>query len=158
LPGLLKNFEIIHRTGRGGYESVVQEAGRAGIKVGHGGYHPYPFLRQEISHAYAATDLVISRAGANALTEIAANAKPAIIIPIKTSANNHQELNAYAFSEAGAAVVLNQDNLGENILLEKIDEIMGSNELQFELSERIKKFYQPDAAEKIAKEIIKLAS
>lgn len=157
LPSLLKKYEIVHQTGRSGYETVVREAGRAGIKAGHSGYHPFPFLWKEMAHAYAAADLVVSRAGANALAEIAANAKPAIIVPIKTSANSHQELNAQFFSEAGAAVVLNQDNLGENILLEKIEEIMASNELQFELSERVKKFYQPDAAEKIAKEIIKLA-
>ena len=54
--------------------------------------------------------------------------------------------------------MLNQDNLGENILLEKIEEVLGSGELQYEMSERIKKFYNPDAAEKIAQEIIKLAN
>jgi len=158
LPDLLKKYEVIHQTGKGEYESVVREAGKAGIKAGHGGYRPVPFLREEMAHAYAAADLVVSRAGANALTEIAANAKPAIVIPLKTSANNHQELNAYAFSEAGAAVVLNQDNLGENIFLEKIEEVMADGGLQFELGERVKKFYDPDAAKKIAGEIIKLAS
>lgn len=158
LPKLLKNYEIIHLTGDREYQNVVEEAGRLGIKAGHGGYHPFPFLRGEISHALAAADLVLSRAGANALTEIAANSKPAIVVPLKTSANNHQELNASAFAEAGAAVVVDQDNLGENILLEKIEGIMANGELQFELSERIKKFYNPEAAKKIAEEIIKLAS
>jgi UDP-N-acetylglucosamine--N-acetylmuramyl-(pentapeptide) pyrophosphoryl-undecaprenol N-acetylglucosamine transferase len=158
LPKLVKNFEVIHLTGGSEYENVIQEAGRAGIKVGHSGYHPYPFLREEMAQALAVADLVISRAGANAVSEIAANGKSAIIIPIKSSANNHQELNAYALQEAGAAVVLEQDNLGENIFLEKIEEVMNNGELQFELSERIKKFYNPDAAEKIAGEIIKLAN
>lgn len=158
LPKLAKNFEIIHLTGSSDYESVIQEAGRAGLKVGHNGYHPYPFLREEMAQALAVADLVVSRAGANAISEIAANGKPAIIIPIKSSANNHQELNAYALSESGAAIVLEQDNLGENIFFEKIEEVMNSGELQFELSERIKKFYNADAAEKIASEIIKLAN
>jgi len=157
LPALLKNFEIIHLCGSGDFDNVVHEAGRVGIKAGHNGYHLYPFLKDEMAHAIAAADLVISRAGANAIAEIAANGKPAIIIPIKLSANNHQELNAYALSESGAAIVLSQDNLGENIFLEKIEEIMGSRELQYEISERIKKFYVPDAAGKIAEEIIKLA-
>lgn len=158
LPKLVKNFEIIHLAGTGEYEGVVQEAGRIGIKAGHGsGYWPFPFLRGEMAGALAVADLVISRAGANAISEIAANGKPAIIIPIKSSANNHQELNAYALQEAGAAIVLEQDNLGENIFFEKIEEVMNSTELQFELGERIKKFYSPDAAEKIAQEIINLA-
>jgi UDP-N-acetylglucosamine--N-acetylmuramyl-(pentapeptide) pyrophosphoryl-undecaprenol N-acetylglucosamine transferase len=158
LPRLLKDYEIIHITGKSEYENVIQQAGQEGIKAGFGGYHPYAFLREEISNAFAVADLVISRAGANTLTEIAANGKPAIIIPIKSSANNHQELNAYAFSESGAVIVISQDNLGENMLEEKIREVMNSKELQFEMSERVRKLYNPDAAKKIAEEIIKLAS
>ncbi len=157
LPKLIKNFEIIHITGNIDYENAVQEAGRLGIKVGREGYHPFPFLREEFIHALAAADLVISRAGAGAIAEIAANGKPAIIIPIKFSANNHQQFNAYALAEAGAAIVVEQDNLGEDIFLRKIEEVMGNQELQYELSERIKKFYNPAAAKKIAEEIIKLA-
>ena len=158
LPKLLKRFEVIHLTGSSDYENVIQEAGRIGVKVGHGGYHPFPFLREEMARALVAADLVVSRAGANAIAEIAANGKPTIIILIKSSANNHQQLNAYALQEAGAAIVLEQDNLGENIFFEKIEEVMNSAELQFELGERIKKFHNPDAAEKIASEIIKLAN
>ncbi|MCX6762357.1 MAG: glycosyltransferase, partial [Candidatus Moranbacteria bacterium] len=115
---------------------MVQEVGRLGIKIGHSsGYHPCAFLKEEMAHALAVADLVVSRAGANAISEIAANGKPSIIIPIKSSANNHQELNAYALLESGAAIVLNQDNLGENILLEKIEEVLNSGELQYELGE-----------------------
>lgn len=156
LPELLRSYEVIHQTGEGEYENVVREAGRTGIKIDHEGYHPRAFI-DEVPHAFAVADLVISRAGANVLAEIAANAKPAIIIPLKTAANDHQELNAYAFSEAGAAVVVSQDNLGENLLLEKIEEVMNNNEERFELSERVKKFYAPDAAKKIAQELINLA-
>lgn len=158
LPKLLKSCEVIHLTGNNEYENVIHEAGALGIKAGYGGYHPFSFLREELAHALAVADLVISRAGANALTEIAANGKTAIIIPLKSSANNHQELNAFAYAEAGAAVVLDQDNLGENLFLEKIEEALNDKEIRFEMSERIKKFHDPDAAKKIAQEIIKLAS
>jgi UDP-N-acetylglucosamine--N-acetylmuramyl-(pentapeptide) pyrophosphoryl-undecaprenol N-acetylglucosamine transferase len=157
LPKLLKKWQTIHLTGKNEYESVLQEAGKLGVKAAHGGYHPYPFLFDELWHAFSAADLVVSRAGANALTEIAANAKPAIIVPIEGSANKHQEQNAFAFSQAGAAVVLGQDNLGENIFFEKIEQVLEDKEFNFELRERIKKFYNPKAAEIIAGEIIKLA-
>lgn len=157
LPELLKKYEIIHQTGRNEYDSVIQEAGRLGVKAGRGGYHPYPFLSEELPHALAAADMIINRPGANSIGEIASNAKPAIIVPPNFSANGHQSLNAYALQEAGAAVVLDQDNLGENIFLEKIEEIMNSAELQFELAERIKKLHDPEAAKKIAEEIINLA-
>ncbi|MDD3487442.1 MAG: undecaprenyldiphospho-muramoylpentapeptide beta-N-acetylglucosaminyltransferase [Candidatus Moranbacteria bacterium] len=158
LPQLLKEYEIIHITGEGEYEEVIGQAGREGIKAGVGGYHPYPFLRGEMAQAFAASDLIISRAGANSLTEISAVGKPAIIIPIRFSANNHQELNAYVLSESGAAIVLAQDNLGGNMLLEEIEKVTNSHELQFDLSERIKKLYVPGAVKNIAEEIIKLAN
>lgn len=155
---IIKEYQLIHVTGKLDYETVVREAGKIGVKAGRGGFHPYPFLREDLKHAFAVSDLIISRAGANALTEIAANAKPAIIIPISGSANKHQEQNAFAFSQAGAAIVLEQGNLGENILWGKIKEVMGDKELDFELRERIKKFFNPRAAEIIAEEILKLAS
>jgi len=157
LPQIVSRYQVIHLTGKLEFENIVHEAGRLGIKAGHGSYHPHPFLGEEMKHALAAADLVISRAGANAISEIAANAKPSIIIPIKYSANNHQEFNATELLEAGAAVVLSQDNLGENIFLEKIKEAVENSELRCELSERIKKFHDPNAAQKIAEEIIKLA-
>jgi UDP-N-acetylglucosamine--N-acetylmuramyl-(pentapeptide) pyrophosphoryl-undecaprenol N-acetylglucosamine transferase len=153
----LKQWQIIHLTGEKEYASVVQEAAKIGVKAGHGGYHPYPFLFEELPHAFAIADLVISRAGASVITEIASNAKPAILVPIEGSANKHQEQNAFALSQAGAAVLLEQSNLGENILLEKIRQIIDDKELSFELSERIKKFYNPKAAAAIAEEIVKLA-
>jgi len=157
LPKILKKYQLIHITGKVDYEDIIHEAGKLGIKAGREGYHPYPFLHEELKHALAVSDLVISRAGANAMTEIAANAKPAIIIPIADSANNHQEQNAFAFSQAGAAVMLEQNNLGENILLGEIERTIESRELSFELSERVKKFYNPKAAEIIAREIIEIA-
>src|SRR4030042_6375163 len=73
LAKLLARYEIIHITGREQYEKVIHEAGVLGIKANHGDYHVYPFLKEEISHALSAADLVISRAGASAATEIAAN-------------------------------------------------------------------------------------
>jgi UDP-N-acetylglucosamine--N-acetylmuramyl-(pentapeptide) pyrophosphoryl-undecaprenol N-acetylglucosamine transferase len=157
LPKIIKRWQVIHITGKKEYENVIQEAGKIGIKPGHGDYKAYPFLSKELPHAFAAADLIISRAGAITLTEIAANQKPAIIIPIEGSANKHQEQNAFVFSQAGAAIVLEQANLGENIFFEKIEQALEDKELRFELSERIKRFYNPEAAKIIASELIKIA-
>jgi len=158
LQKAMKKWQIIHLTGKNEYDSIIHEAAQHGIKAGREGYHPFPFLGEELPHAFAAADLVVSRAGANAITEIAANGKPAILIPLQGSANNHQEQNAFAFAQAGAALVLEQDNLGENLFYEKIEEVIEDKELGYELSERIKKFYNPKAAEQIAEEVIKFAS
>ena len=91
------------------------------------------------------------------IAEIAANGKPSILVPLKTAANNHQQANAFSVAQAGAAVMLEQDNLGENILMEKVKEILDNKEERYEISERIKKFYNSQAAEKIAGEILGLA-
>ncbi|MFA5871365.1 MAG: undecaprenyldiphospho-muramoylpentapeptide beta-N-acetylglucosaminyltransferase [Parcubacteria group bacterium] len=157
LKRLLKSYQIIHIIGKGEYESVIHQVGELGIKAGHEGYIAVPFLGEELPHVFALADLIISRAGANVMTEIAANAKPSILIPLDGAANNHQEQNAFVFSQAGAAITLEQNNLGENILFEKIEEILGNEELRFEMSQRVKKFYNPEAARVIADELINLS-
>ena len=72
LPKILKKWQLIHVTGKKEFESVVSEAGKLGIKAGREGYKVFPFLTKELPYAFAAADLVVSRAGAVTLTEIAA--------------------------------------------------------------------------------------
>jgi len=154
LPELLHKYQIIHQTGMENYEEVVKKAGELGIKAGREGYHPVAFVGEEIKDILAAADLVISRAGSSSIAEIAANGKPAIIIPLAVAANDHQRMNAYAIAKGGGCVVLEEDNLGENMLLRNIDEILGNEELRNKLSTNIRSFYQPDAAERIVEGIM----
>lgn len=156
LPDLLRRYEVIHQTGEKNYENVVRKAGELGIKAGREGYHPIPFVKEKLNDILAVADLVISRAGANSISEIAANKKPAILIPIEKSANEHQRMNAYSLAEAGGAVVLEENNLGENMLLKNINEIMGDEVLREKLSNNIAGFYNPDAAEKITQGIVEI--
>jgi UDP-N-acetylglucosamine--N-acetylmuramyl-(pentapeptide) pyrophosphoryl-undecaprenol N-acetylglucosamine transferase len=127
-----------------------------GFKAGREGYHAFAFIGDEMKDIFAASDLVITRAGANSLSEIAANGKPAIVIPIESSANNHQRMNAYALAKIGGCVVLDESNLGEHVLLNQINEIMESETLRNKLSTNIKNFYHVDAAERIAEGIISM--
>ncbi len=156
LPQLLKKYQVIHQTGEKNLEDVEHKAGQLGIKAGRDGYHPVAFIRDELKDILAAADLVVTRAGANSLSEIAANGKPAIIIPIERSANNHQRMNAYSIYKTGGCVVLEESNLGENIFLSRIEEILQNSELAGKLSENIKQFYHADAADKIAEGIIEI--
>lgn len=158
LPQLLAHFQIIHQTGEANYENVVREAAFMGIKAGHGGYYPVGFMNaNKLRDAFALSDLVISRAGATFITEIAANSKPAILIPISQSANDHQRMNAYALAKIGAALVLEETNLGEHILIEKIEKILSDEQLRQTMIAEIKTFYHPNAAEVIANSIIEIA-
>jgi UDP-N-acetylglucosamine--N-acetylmuramyl-(pentapeptide) pyrophosphoryl-undecaprenol N-acetylglucosamine transferase len=157
LPRLIQHAQIIHQTGENNYEKVVREAGEQGIKAGREGYFAAPFLDFEIiRQAYALADLVITRAGANIIAEIAANAKPTILIPLEGSAQDHQRMNAYALAEIGGALVLEESNLGENIFFEKVEKILFDEELKKNMSEKISAFYHPQAAENLANGVIEL--
>jgi UDP-N-acetylglucosamine--N-acetylmuramyl-(pentapeptide) pyrophosphoryl-undecaprenol N-acetylglucosamine transferase len=108
---------------------------------------------QQMRDAYAAADVVVSRAG-SAIFEIAALGKPAILIPLKGSAQEHQMQNALEFAKHGA-VVMDQDNLLPHLL---ISEIQRAYDQRATLSEQIKKFAKPDAATIVAQELLSAAS
>ena len=159
LPELLSRAQIIHQTGANNYERVVHIAGEAGIKAGREGYYPIKFLDTDIQrNALAAADLIVSRAGANSIADIAANQKPAILIPLDKSANDHQRMNAYEIAKVGGAIVLEETNLGENILLKKIKEILDNEDLRKNMSGKIKAFYHPQAPEHLAQGLIELVN
>jgi len=153
LPRLLSAYEIIHQCGELNYETLKKEIGDKPF------YHLLPFLDEDqLKNAYAATDLIISRAGASSISEIAANTKPSIIIPLPGSASDHQKENAYNYAKTGATVVLEQENLTPNIFEGKIIQLLEDPALRQKMSEDTKLFYKPDAALKIAEEVIKLGN
>jgi UDP-N-acetylglucosamine--N-acetylmuramyl-(pentapeptide) pyrophosphoryl-undecaprenol N-acetylglucosamine transferase len=154
LPQLMHKYQIVHQTGENNFKEVSRVAGELGFKVGHDGYCAVPFLQEELIDVLAIADLIISRAGSTSIAEIAANKKPAIIIPLETSASDHQRMNAYSLARVGGCVVMEENNMGEHMLLEKIDEIMESETLRSKLSENIGTFYHPDAADKLADGIL----
>lgn len=159
LPKLIQYSQIIHQTGENNFEKVVHSAGEQGIKAGRDGYFAAPFLDFEvIKKAYALADLIISRAGANIIAEIAASAKPSILIPLENSAQDHQRMNAYALAEIGATLVLEESNLGENMLFQKTEKILFDESIRKDMSQKISAFYHPKAAEYIAEGIIELGS
>jgi UDP-N-acetylglucosamine--N-acetylmuramyl-(pentapeptide) pyrophosphoryl-undecaprenol N-acetylglucosamine transferase len=156
LPELLRRYQVIHQTGEANLEETKRRAGELGIKAGHEGYYPVAFIRDELKDILAISDLVVSRAGANSISEIAAKGKPAIIIPIEKSANDHQRMNAYSVARMGACIVLEENNLGETIILNRINQVMDDSNMQAKLSENIKNFYHPDATERLADGVLGL--
>ncbi|MFC1608648.1 undecaprenyldiphospho-muramoylpentapeptide beta-N-acetylglucosaminyltransferase [Patescibacteria group bacterium] len=157
LPELLKHAQVIHQTGDDNYEDVIDAAAIEGVKAEREGYFPIAFLNAEdMSDCLAISSLVISRAGASSISEVAANKKPSILIPLFKSANNHQSMNAFALAEVGGAVVLEESNLGEHILMQKIEKILNDSEFSGKLSENIGAFYNPDAKSQIADGILGL--
>lgn len=157
LPDLIQHTQIIHQTGEENLEEVSQMAAQQGIKVGRDGYLAFSFLQaEETRDALVAADLVISRAGANSIAEIAATRKPAILIPLASAANDHQRMNAFELAKIGGAMVLEEKNLTKSMMLSDIKKLLADKELQSSMSSKIGVFYHPDAAEKIADGIIEL--
>ncbi|MDI6602854.1 MAG: UDP-N-acetylglucosamine--N-acetylmuramyl-(pentapeptide) pyrophosphoryl-undecaprenol N-acetylglucosamine transferase [Patescibacteria group bacterium] len=121
LPELLKNFEIIHQSGEKNFEEVKAESRVILPEELASFYHLFPFLNEEeLKQAYAACDLVVSRAGSGSIFEIAAARKPSILIPLSEAAQNHQFKNAYAYAEKGATIVLEEANFTPHFFLEKL--------------------------------------
>lgn len=149
---LARNYNLIHQTGEGDIERARFLASR--LKPAEKkSYRPYSFLKTEMGLAYALADIVISRAGANALINLAAWRKPSIIIPLPSSAQDHQSENARLLARAGAIRMMPQANLTGLRLASEIDGILKNKEAQAYLAEGIHKFYNQDAAGDLAKVI-----
>lgn len=155
LSDALKDFEIIHQTGRKLFEQAQAESR---VVIGEDArkfYHPVAFLSEkELSHAYQAADLVISRAGAGSIFELAANGKASILIPLPSAAQNHQIKNAYAFAEKGAALVMEETNIKPYFFLERLKFLFSRPEELKLMATRAKEFSNVRAAEIIANYII----
>jgi UDP-N-acetylglucosamine--N-acetylmuramyl-(pentapeptide) pyrophosphoryl-undecaprenol N-acetylglucosamine transferase len=158
LPRLLAKYEIIWQVGEKNYEFVSREIIENLGKIPDN-CHILSFLgEKQVAEALAVASLVVSRAGATSIFEIAACGKPSIIIPLPTSAHDHQRENALEYAGAGAAVLLNQENLTPSILLNEISQILDNRELAQKMSISAKTFFRPDAARQIAEELINLAT
>jgi len=160
MPGLLKICQVIHQVGvqTSKFAPSPKRLWRVGDKIQNSkniGYRRYGFLKsKEMVDAYAVADLVISRAGSNTLFELAALEKPSILIPLPTSAQNHQLRNARIFEESGAARVILQKDLTQQVLLKNIKDLLDNKERLEEISRNVSKLAKLDATRKIAKMII----
>jgi UDP-N-acetylglucosamine--N-acetylmuramyl-(pentapeptide) pyrophosphoryl-undecaprenol N-acetylglucosamine transferase len=155
---LVEKAQIIHSTGKSNFESVKGEAEVSmGESVHKRRYHPFPLLNQsQLRNASFIADVVVSRAGAGSIFEIAAWNVPAILVPITDSAQNHQRENAYNYARAGAAEVVEEANLTPHLLEAEILKIVGDASRKTDMKAAAKTFARVDAARKIASELIRL--
>jgi len=155
LPQLLRDFEIIHQIGEKNAGQIKAESKVVVSKDLEISYHPIPFLKEEVlKQAYAICDLIVSRAGAGSIFEIAALGKPSILVPLPEAAQNHQVENAYAYGQKGAAVILEEPNFTPNFFLEKLKFIFSNPKELEKMSQAAKEFAKPEAAKTIAEYII----
>ena len=109
LPNLMKTYDIIHLCGKGNIDPTLNHCD---------GYRQYEYISQELPDLLALAEIVISRAGANAICELLALKKPNILIPLSAAASRgDQILNAQSFEKQGFSYVLDEDTLTDAQLL-----------------------------------------
>ena len=115
LPQLTENFQVLHLCGKGNLNSVYE---------GTANYTQREYLNEEMADAYACADILISRAGSNALCEILAARKPALLIPYpKGASRGDQLLNAESFRARGFSHVLQQEDMTPDSLVEAVEKL-----------------------------------
>lgn len=115
LPELLKQFQVIHLCGKDKLDPSLNNTK---------GYVQFEYIKQELCDLFAASDIIISRAGANAICEILALRKPNILVPLSAAASRgDQILNAKSFKKQGFSYLLPEENLSKEALLEAVNSV-----------------------------------
>lgn len=153
---LKHKIQILHLTGKKNYKQVIRNLKNNNIDLQNDLIKVIAYL-EEMEFALAAADLIISRAGATALAEITSCAKASILIPFAAAAENHQLVNAEALKKRGAAVVIEESNLDEYILLEKVKQIIENEEKLNSMSKAAESMSQKDALANIVEVIEKMS-
>ena len=120
LPELLKDFQVVHLCGKGKKDES---------KEGLAGYVQYEYIESELADLFAMADIVISRAGANAICELQALQKPNLLIPLSANASRgDQILNARSFEKQGFSMVLEEEEITDQRLLEDIRKLYANRD------------------------------
>ena len=124
LDGLLEKYNVIHLCGKGKTDESLKDKS---------GYVQYEYVKAELADMFALAEIVISRAGANAICELQALRKPNILIPLPLSASRgDQILNAKSFKNSGYSFVLEEENLTTESLIAAVNEVMQNKEKYIE--------------------------
>lgn len=120
LPRLLEDFQVVHLCGKDKVDNLL---------LNTPGYKQFEYIKSELKDLFAMTDVVISRAGANAICELLALKKPNILIPLPASSSRgDQILNAKSFEAQGFSMMIDEDDLTKELLVDKVHELYDSRQ------------------------------
>lgn len=151
----MPDVHFVYVTGKRYYEEAKRTLDEAPW-VTPANLHVLPYV-ERMPEVLAASTLVVSRAGASFLAEVTSLGIPAVLIPSPNVTNNHQEVNARALEEDGAAIVILESDLGGDSLFAAVEAVMRDEYLRANMSQRSAELGKPDSAEVIATELRKLA-
>jgi UDP-N-acetylglucosamine--N-acetylmuramyl-(pentapeptide) pyrophosphoryl-undecaprenol N-acetylglucosamine transferase len=160
LPELLQRTQVVHQCGptsfNGDYPRLRAHREALPTELATR-YVVREYLEDELADVYAAAWLVVGRAGAGTVAELAALGKPAILIPLPTASGDEQTLNARVLVDAGAALLLPQRELNEARLLDAISTLLADDGQRARMAAAARRTARLDAADRLADLILDLA-
>ena len=147
-------FRHIHGAGRD-YPWMKEALEKKGLQLGDNGVEIREYI-YDMPLVMCAADLVLCRAGASTISEITAIAKPAVLVPSPNVTANHQEKNARVLSDRGAAVLLLENECGENTLYDTAAALLVDRRRREEIARELKEMASVDAGEKIFRTLVEL--
>jgi UDP-N-acetylglucosamine--N-acetylmuramyl-(pentapeptide) pyrophosphoryl-undecaprenol N-acetylglucosamine transferase len=160
LPALLATVQVVHQTGEGpdGSRADITQAERLAVTpLAQARYRPVPSVGAELADLLALAALVVGRAGAGTLNELAAVGRPAVLIPLPGTSADEQTANARRMEAAGAAIVLLQDQLTPDRLADTVLRLTGMPGILAEMGAKARTLARPDAAEALVDALLALA-
>jgi UDP-N-acetylglucosamine--N-acetylmuramyl-(pentapeptide) pyrophosphoryl-undecaprenol N-acetylglucosamine transferase len=160
LPELLKTCQVLQISGQKLFDETRTLADNSTAELDSTLKHRYrlvPYLSDEMPMALQAAELVVCRAGAATLSELAVLEKPSLLVPLPPAlGSSPQELNAETFHSVKAAEVIRNDALTSEILIVRIQRMLNSDRL-LEMAQALKVFARPTATHDIVEAVVKLA-
>lgn len=152
----ISNYQVIWATGPKQYDIIKKKLSDSNIDIKNilnCSILPYIYNMEEIENI---SDIIVARSGAMTITEIANLSKPSILIPLPNVSNDHQMYNAKVLENVGAAKIIKNNDLTDNILHNEIEKIILDKAIMEQMGKNAFKVSNIDAIEKIYHEIIKL--
>lgn len=161
LPALLEICQVLQISGKELYNETLEQANSVLAESDpalRARYHLVPYLNEEMPKALQAADLVLCRAGASTLSELATLGKPSLLVPLPPAiGKSPQEANAAMFERRGAGIVIKNAKLEAQFLAERVKYIMTSPEILAFMMEATRKLARPQATQEIVDELLKIA-
>lgn len=151
LPALLEQTNVLLVSGDGQYDELASSP-----LIGDARFQLHAFVSQGMATMLGAADLVVARAGATTILELAGLAKPTILVPNAFLTGGHQLKNAAVYAEKGAVSVVTEEDIEKSptILLDEIFNILSDHDRAASMGHAFRQFAKPDAAKEVAKLVI----
>lgn len=139
-------FDVVHQAGKGRASEVVTDYAKRGLPADRAFVHEF---LDDMAAAYAAADLVVARAGAMTVAEVAAAGRPALFVPFAAATHGHQEANGRALESLGAALVVTEAEATEESVTAALSALLGDPLRLLAMGEAARRSAAPDAASRL---------